>query len=64
MIAAHAKVWLVLVLHAKRCCLFDFMFHGQIHTLDFGTYRDPLFLDMIKFVYRICVKSLSVIKLH
>ena len=47
-----------------RCCLFDCMFHGQIHTLDFGTYRASLFLYMIKVVYRICVKSLSVIKLQ
>ena len=37
-------------LHAKRCCLFDCMFRGQIHTLDFGTYRASLFLYMIKFV--------------
>ena len=53
-----------LLLHAKRCCLFDYMFHGQIHTLDFGAYRASLFLYMIKFVYQIPVKSLSVIKLQ
>ena len=44
--------------------LFDCMFHGQIHTLDFGTYRASLFLYMIKFIHQICVKSLSVIKLQ
>ena len=55
---------LVLVLHAKRSCLFGCMFHGQIHTLDFGTYQASLLLYMIKFVYQICVKSLSVIKLQ
>ena len=32
--------------------------------MDFGTYRASLFLYMIKFVYQICVKSLSVIKLQ
>ena len=37
------------------------MFHGQIHSLDFGIYRTSLFLYMIKFVYQLCVKSLSVI---
>ena len=26
----------MVAVHAKRC-LFDCMFHGQIHTLDFGT---------------------------
>ena len=48
----------------KILCLFDFMFHGQIHTLHFTTYRASLFLNMITFVYQICVKSLSVIKLQ
>ena len=42
---------------AKRCCLFDCMFHGQIHTLDFGTYRVSLFLYTIKYVYQICIKN-------
>ena len=51
-----------LVLHAKRCCLFDCMVHGQIHILDFGTYRASLFLYMIKFVYLICVKILNCYK--
>ena len=31
------------------------MFHGQIYTLDFGTYQASLFLYMIKFVYQICI---------
>ena len=58
MVAVHAKVCLVLVLHVKRCCVFDCMFHGQIHTLDFGTYRASLFLYMIKFVYQILCQIL------
>ena len=54
----------VLELHAKRCCLFDCMFHGQMHTLDFGNYQASLVLYMIIFVYQIYVKSLPVIKLQ
>ena len=64
MVAVHAKVWLVLVLHTKRCYLFYCMFHGQICMLDFAAYRASLYLYMIKLVYQICVKSLSVIKLQ
>ena len=44
--------------------MFDCMFHGQIYALEFGTYQASLVLYMIKFVYLICVKSLSVIKLQ
>ena len=44
--------------------LFDCMFHEQIRTLDFRTYRASLFLNMIKFVYKIWIKSLYVIKLQ
>ena len=47
----------------KRCCLFDCMFHVQIHTLDFGTYQASLGLYMIKCIYQTCVKFLSVIKI-
>ena len=54
----------VLVLHAKRCYLFDCMFHGQSDTLEFGTYQASLFLYRIKFVYQICIKSISVVKLQ
>ena len=37
------------------------MFHGP---LNFGTYWASLFLYMIKFLYQICVESLSVINLQ
>ena len=63
MVGVYAKNWPVLVLHAKRYRLFDCMFLRQIHLfLEFiGLF---LFLHMIKFVYQIRVKSLSVIKLQ
>ena len=34
--------------HAMICCLLDCMFHRQIHTLDFGTYRASLSLYKIR----------------
>ena len=52
----------VTVMQRNAVCLTAFF--TQIHTLDFGTYRASLFLYMIKFVYQIYVKSLSVIKLQ